>query len=92
VNILKKIPVIAAITAAGAIMYMWGNIDGQYGRTVFNAAEAATSPLVSPTRARSPLDVYFPNTEDLASDEMRVIAVGPVCRPPAQPKLPLVFS
>jgi ribonuclease Z len=76
VNILKKIPVIATITAAGAIMYMWGNIDGQYGRTVFNAAEAATSPLVSPTKARSPLDVYFPNTEDLASDEMRVIACG----------------
>jgi ribonuclease Z len=76
VHILKKIPVIATITFAGAIMYMWGNIDGQYGRTVFNAAEAATSPLVSPTKARSPLDVYFPNTEDLASDEMRVIACG----------------
>jgi len=75
VNILKKIPVIAATAAAGAIMYMWGNIDGQYGRTVFNAAEAAISPLVSPTKAR-PLDVYFPNTEDLASDEMRVIACG----------------
>ena len=74
-NILKKIPVIAATAAAGAIMYMWGNIDGQYGRTVFNAAEAAISPLVSPTKAR-PLDVYFPNTEDLASDEMRVIACG----------------
>ena len=68
-------PVIAAITAAGAIMYMWGNIDGQYGRTVFNTAEAAISPLVSPTKPRS-LDVYFPNTEELASDEMRVIACG----------------
>ena len=74
-NILKKIPVIAAITAAGAVIYMWGNIDGQYGRTVFNTAEAAISPLVSPTKPR-PLDVYFPNTEELAPDEMRVIACG----------------
>ena len=72
-KILKKIPTVAAIAAAGAIMYMWGNIDGQHGRTVINSAEAAISPLVSPTKARS-LDVYFPNTEDLASDEMRVIA------------------
>ncbi len=31
---------------------------------------------VSPVKARAPRDVYLPNTEDLASDEMRVIACG----------------
>ncbi len=36
--------------------------------------EAETT-KVSPVKARA-LDVYFPNTEDLADDEMRVIACG----------------
>jgi ribonuclease Z len=40
------------------------------------AAHAAEKPLVSPVKAREDLDVYFPNTEDLAPDEMRVIACG----------------
>jgi ribonuclease Z len=31
---------------------------------------------VSPTKARSDRDTYYPNTEDLAPDEMRVIACG----------------
>ncbi|MHC5012106.1 MAG: guanitoxin biosynthesis MBL fold metallo-hydrolase GntH, partial [Planctomycetota bacterium] len=31
---------------------------------------------VSPVKARAPLDIYFPNTEDLAPDEMRVVACG----------------
>ena len=52
-NILKKIPVVAAITAIGAIMYTWGNIDGRDGRTVINRAEAAISPLVSPTTGKA---------------------------------------
>jgi ribonuclease Z len=31
---------------------------------------------VSATDAREPRDSYFPNTETLASDEMRIIACG----------------
>lgn len=31
---------------------------------------------VSPTKARAERDTYYPNTEDLAPDEMRVIACG----------------
>jgi len=38
-------------------------------------AEASTEE-VSPVKARSELDVYFPNTEDLRPDEMRVVACG----------------
>jgi ribonuclease Z len=37
---------------------------------------AQQEPLVSPTAARGPRDAYFPNTESLASDEMRIIACG----------------
>lgn len=41
---------------------------------VASALERET--LVSPTEARSPLDAYFPNTETLAADEMRITACG----------------
>lgn len=41
-----------------------------------DAQEKAEQPQVSPTTARDNLDVYFPNTEDIAPDEMRVIACG----------------
>ena len=30
----------------------------------------------SPTKARSDRDVYYPATEDLAPDEMRIVALG----------------
>jgi ribonuclease Z len=40
------------------------------------SAVVAQEQSVSPTKARSDLDVYFPNTEDLSPDEMRVIACG----------------
>jgi ribonuclease Z len=36
----------------------------------------AQEPLVSPTQASADRDFYFPNTEDLNPDEMRVIACG----------------
>jgi len=39
-------------------------------------AEASTEQQVSPVKARSDLEAYFPNTEDLRPDEMRVIACG----------------
>jgi len=35
-----------------------------------------TDELVSPVKARSPRDTYYPNTEDLGADEMRVVACG----------------
>jgi len=40
------------------------------------SAVVAQEQSVSPTKARADLDVYFPNTEDLSPDEMRVIACG----------------
>ena len=41
-----------------------------------DAPTAEKAPEVSPVKARLPRDTYYPNTEDLAPDEMRVIACG----------------
>ncbi len=37
---------------------------------------AQSEPTVSPVKARPSRDTYYPNTEDLAADEMRVVACG----------------
>jgi ribonuclease Z len=52
-----------------------------------NAAEEAKAsvPAFSPVKRLPELDVYFPGTEDLAPDEMRVIACG-TGMPNARPK------
>jgi ribonuclease Z len=38
--------------------------------------ETASASVLSPVKARSERDTYYPNTEDLAPDEMRVVACG----------------
>ena len=51
-----------------------------------NAAEAkASKPALSPVKALSDRDVYYPGTENLAPDEMRVTACG-TGMPNARPK------
>lgn len=78
---------LGAALAIGALSYMWGNIDGREGRTLplIEAADAAESqPKISPVKARD-RDFYSPNSEDLASDEMRLIACG-TGMPTARPK------
>jgi ribonuclease Z len=60
------------------MVYFMGHSDGRTGRTLAftEAAFAAESPpKVSPVKSR-PRDTYYPNSEDLAEDEMRVIACG----------------
>ncbi len=68
--------IFAAGIAAGLIISQDSGPDG--------IAVAADSPVgISPVRAR-PRDFYAPNSEDLAPDEMRVIACGtgmPTARP-----------
>ena len=66
-----------AVTAiAVAIGYVVGSTIGEG-----NAAEA----VMSPVKALDVRDVYFPGTEDLAPDEMRVTACG-TGMPNARPK------
>lgn len=54
------------------------NLVAQNNPTANGQAKPTTnnSPTISPTKARADRDTYYPNTEDLAPDEMRVVACG----------------
>ncbi len=76
----------AAIFASGAAVGMMLVSEENLLSTAFDRASAIVSidaaqaqepasAEVSPVEAR-PRDVYYPNSEDLAPDEMRVIACG----------------
>jgi len=71
-NATKSIFVGASLVVLAAIIYLWGHTDGMNGRELSSQAQAQRSP-VDPAADR---DVYYPNTEALAEDEMRVIACG----------------
>ncbi len=71
-NATKKIIIGASLAVVAAIIYLWGHTDGMNGRELSGQAQAQRSP-VEPAADR---DVYYPNTESLAEDEMRVIACG----------------
>ena len=74
----KALLVPGLVTAVAIGAYMWGWEDGRNGDgppLVSAAFAAQQDQLVSPTAARD-RDTYFPNTEDLAPDEMRVISCG----------------
>ena len=75
-----------SLIATVAAVYLWGHADGSAGkkfRFPSQALAAESQPELSPVKAR-PRDAYFPNSEDLGPDEMRVIACGtgmPTARP-----------
>jgi ribonuclease Z len=62
-------------TATGKIQGILGVSTAQAEKSKKSQQAKTKKPKISPVKAR-PLDVYFPNTEDLAKDEMRVIACG----------------
>ncbi len=67
-----------AITFAAMFLSPWGHLDGREGKAfgITSEANAAESPAkLSPVKARA-RNVYYPNSEDLGPDEMRVIACG----------------
>lgn len=74
-GIKRSIPFATALAAAGVLTYTLGVSDGRHDREFVASAQAADEPLVSPVKARE-RDTYYPNSEDLAPDEMRVIACG----------------
>ena len=73
-------------TLVAVIIYQWGHMDGSEGKPskVIDESIAESSPEISPTKARA-RDFYAPNSEDLGSDEMRLIACG-TGMPTARPK------
>ena len=75
---IKRIVMLASMALVSLMIYMGGHLDGREGRMLgfLDKSFAATKPPeVSPTLARE-RDTYYPNSEDLAPDEMRVIACG----------------
>ena len=74
-NATKKIFIGASFAFVAAITYLWGHTDGMNGRELSSNALAESPPTVSPVEPR-PRDAYYPNSEALAEDEMRVIACG----------------
>jgi ribonuclease Z len=74
----------ATLMLLASILYFGGHYDGRTGTGLSNAAFAQDVPDISPVKARA-RDFYAPNTEDLAPDEMRLIACG-TGMPTARPK------
>jgi ribonuclease Z len=79
---------ISFLIAIVVASYIYGNYQGRSGEglsVISSAVAAETGSSASPVRALAERDVYYPGTEDLAPDEMRVIACG-TGMPNARPK------
>ena len=85
-NTAKKVIVGSALSVLAVVAYQWGNANGRTGQEIQlvpNAFAAGNPPKASPVKAHN-RDFYAPNSEDLAPDEMRLIACGtgmPTSRP-----------
>ena len=83
---IKRALVIASVTFVSVMLYQWGHLDGAEGEMsglIGESIAAESSPKISPVKARA-REFYAPNSEDLAPDEMRLIACGtgmPTLRP-----------
>ena len=79
---VKRASLGAVVVLVAVMLYLWGHSDGHAGRAVGltgMAAAAESSPAPSdwsPTQPSPSHDVYYPGTEELRPDEMRVIACG----------------
>ena len=74
----KRTMLVGFMALVSGMFYIWGHENGSDGKALGLLGEsfAAVEPLeVSPILARE-RDTYYPNSEDLAPDEMRVIACG----------------
>ena len=75
---MKVLAVMAVVAVVATFAYLQGYADHARGKDIALATVALAQQdqqLVSPTDARE-RDAYFPNSEPLAPDEMRVIACG----------------
>jgi ribonuclease Z len=80
---MKILVIIAPIALTAALMYLWGHSDGRRGRPPALGEDSASAQKISPVKPR-PRDAYFPNSEALGKNAMRVIACGtgmPTARP-----------
>jgi ribonuclease Z len=74
--------VVTFVTFVAATLYLWGHSDGREGKApglVAVASAASGGPVASgwsPTEPHPDRGVYYPGTETLDPNEMRVIACG----------------
>ena len=76
------------VAAAFVSVYLFGLYHGRTGEGLTITKEAIAAQMkssASPVKALEERDVYYPGSEDLAPDEMRVIACG-TGMPNARPK------
>ena len=74
---LAFLAIVAVVAVALIAVYMKGHIDGSVGKRLQLTPEAqAAKAKVSPVKARGDRGVYYPNTENLGRNEIRVIACG----------------
>lgn len=74
----RRIATVLGVAVIGVGLYLWGNYDGQTGNRIEftkDVIAAENQEKVSPVKARD-REAYYPNSEDLLPDEMRVIACG----------------
>jgi ribonuclease Z len=71
---IQRFGVVAVLVIVALLGYTLGRIDEQSGHGMVFAAEGAAK--VRATQAQPTRDAYFPNSETLSHDEMRVIACG----------------
>ena len=74
-GMLKALLIGGLIALVAVGIYLWGHSDGRAGKTPRVVEGSAEAEAISPVKARA-RDVYYPNSEDLARSEMRVIACG----------------
>jgi ribonuclease Z len=75
---IKLISIMAVIAFIAAAIYGLDVYNGESGQelSITNEVEAAGGQVKSPTAAAPDRYVYYPGTEELGPDEMRVIACG----------------
>jgi len=74
----KLFSMVATMGSVAVGFYLWGVYDGQTGKRIefIKKAEAAGGKVVNPTGTAPDRYVYYPGTEDLRKDEIRLIACG----------------
>jgi len=79
-RVLRSAGILGIATAVGALAYLQGYSDRDQGRSsrLMPSVEAqgAQERNITPTGENRDPNVYFPGTEALAPDEMRVVACG----------------
>ena len=75
---VKRLSTVVCVIIIGLSLYLWGHNNGRNGEVIELASKAVAAENVeevSPVKAR-PRDAYYPNSEDLNPDEMRIVACG----------------